>query len=87
MRPLLFCCLLALGCQPTRFPEPPPPTGPGDCSTALATLTGLGGCGLDLGGFVPRCLAAQKAEAGLGVTLDVACLTRATDCSAARACR
>lgn len=65
----------------------PPPDASGDCSSAASALTVLGGCGVDLSRFEQDCRDAERAEAQIGLRYPVGCLSSATTCEAARACR
>lgn len=85
---LIAAALFALECGPTPPPRPlPPPDGPGDCSTAAANLTKLGGCGLEPTRIEQDCRDAERAETEVGERFPVGCLTAAASCEAALGCK
>ena len=72
----------------TVLPKPlPPPDGPGDCASACATLSKLGGCGADMTVCQQDCEAATRVEAEIGVRWPAHCLTVAESCEAALRCQ
>lgn len=85
MRRILLLALLLSGCRP--LPPTPPPDGPGDCDTATANLTILGGCGLDMAAFPAQCRGASAAEVDIGERYPVGCVTAAKTCEEAWSCR
>lgn len=85
----VYVALLVTACTITPdTPPPAPPDGAGDCHTACATLTRLGGCNLIAPETCEKdCNTELNNEAAIGVRFPVGCLTVAKSCEEALQCK